>query len=238
MYCKMKQIFFLIIAIIHLTCCSESIEDFPKSNLRAISSFTFEPYHNAENNIVIQHVGKIDEVNKIIKVHLPSDVILTNLRPKIVLSPWTTVNPASLEYVDFVKDTVDFTVTAQSGKKAVYSVVRVLDFVYSSAELYSISFPEILNEQNEPIRFTYSSFTNNTTISAKIPADYSIGNLLVRLEFSPASRGCRVEVSEDGLETSYRTFSNDQTVNFTNRVSFRVTSQSGSKINYRINVTQ
>lgn len=233
----MKRILFSIIVVILFTCCRESIDDFPKSNLRAIASFSFEPYHNTENNIVIQHVGEIDEVNKIIKVKLPPDVVLTKLRPKIELSPKSTVSPASLDYVDFVNDTVDFVVKAQSGKQAVYSVVRELNFIYTKAELYSITFLDILNEEKEPRRFVFSTFSNNSTISVKIPEEYSLDQRLVKLEFSPASKGCQVEISDDGSESSYRPFSNEETVDFTNRVSFRVTSQSGNKVNYRINAT-
>lgn len=236
----MKQtlsFFLFMLAAIFFHSCSEDIDDYPKSNLRAISSFAFEPYHNAENNIVIRHEGVIDHTNKVIKVQLPPDVTLTQLRPKIVLSPWTTVSPGSLEYVDFSNDTINFVVTAESGKQAVYSVVRELNYVYSSAELYSIWFPNITNEEAEPLRFTFPNFSNNVTIAPLIPQGNDLSQLLVNLEVSPGSKGCTITVSEDGLEASYRPFSNPGVVNFTNRVSFRITSQSGTTINYRISAT-
>ena len=239
----MKKTFaiFLIVWLYLLGSCSRDIGDFPQSNLRAISSFSFEPYHNSENHIFITHTGVIDEVNKLITISLPPDVVLTNLRPKINLSPWTSVSPKSLDYVDFTKDTVDFVVTAESGKQAVYSVVKELNYVYYGAELYAIVFPEILvaNEYDDiiPLRFGFSSFSNNSTISPEIPEGNALDHLLVSLAVSPASTGCTMAVSEDGLETSYRSFSNPGIVDFTNRVSFRITSQRGTSINYRVSAT-
>lgn len=236
----MRQIlfyFYCVLAVLLFSNCSKDIDDHPKSSMRAISTFAFEPYHNAENNIVITHQGVIDQTNKLIKVQLPPDVVLTNLRPKIGLSPWTTVSPASLEYVDFSRDTVDFVVTAESGKTAVYSVVCVTDYVYTKAELYSLEFPEILNEGGDAFRTIVSSFNNNTTVNVQFPAGTDLTKLLVDLYLSPASKGCTISVSEDGLEASYRPFSNPEVINFSKRVSFKITPQKGSSINYRINAT-
>lgn len=222
-------------ALLLFSGCAKDINDFPASNLRSISSFAFEPYHNAKNNIVIRHEGVIDQANKIIKVQLPPDVILTQLRPKIELSPWTTVSPRSLEYVDFVKDTVDFVVTAESGKQAVYSVVKELNFVYNKAEIYSIVFPEIPDKDGEPTRFSFPNFNNGVTITSVLPQGNDLTRLLVSLDLSPASKGCAIQISENG--TDYRPFVSPSVVDFTHQVTFRATSQSGNTVTYYINLT-
>ena len=138
-----KRTVFLGLAVFLLglaTGCSKDIDDYPKSNLRAISYFSFKPYHNADKNVFVEHVGEIDEVNKVIRVVLPPDVVLTGLRPYIELSPWTTVTPGSLTpmvcddgsetefvpfsgsgYVDFTH-TVIFRVTPESGSAVNYRV--------------------------------------------------------------------------------------------------------------------
>ena len=74
---KKTGVFLIVIFLLELaTGCSKDIDDYPKSNLRAISYFSFKPYHNADKNIFVEHVGEIDEVNKVIKVVLPPDVVL------------------------------------------------------------------------------------------------------------------------------------------------------------------
>ena len=117
-----KRTVFLGLAVFLLglaTGCSKDIDDYPKSNLRAISYFSFKPYHNADKNVFVEHVGEIDEVNKVIRVVLPPDVVLTGLRPYIELSPWTTVTPGSLTPMDFTSESVDFEVRAESGKEGI-----------------------------------------------------------------------------------------------------------------------
>lgn len=233
----MKTIFIplLLAGLVFLGSCAKDIDDYPESNLRAITLFSFEPYHNNLNNIFIKHEGIIDQTNKLITVHLPTDAILTNLRPSITLSPFTTVSPASTEYIDFTKDTVDFTVKAQSGKQAIYSVVTVLDYVYTKAELFSVSFPEIL-EANAPLRLTFPNYNNNVLVTKTVSNAVTLNAILTELELSPASRGNTIEISDNGLESNYRPFTSPGIVDFTKRVSFRITSQSGVSINYRVSI--
>lgn len=226
-------ILLFLTSVIFLYSCTKDIGDYPKSNLRAITAFSFEPYHNNANNIFVKHEGVIDQTNKIITVHLPTDVVLTNLKPSIKLSPWTTVSPGNLEYIDFTKDTVDFLVKAESGKQAVYSVVKKLDYVYTKAELYSVSFPEIM-EANVPLRRVFPNYNNNTLINITVANTIPLNAILTKLELSPASRGSTIEISDNGSENNYRPFTSPDIVNFTNRVSFRIRSQSGATVNYRV----
>lgn len=226
---------FIITSLLTFISCTEDINDYPKSNLRAISVFSFETYYNSANNIAIQHKGVIDEVNKIITVKLPSDVILTGLRPSITLSPWTTCSPGNLEVVDFTNDTVDITVTAQSGKKAVYSVVRTLDYLYTKAEIYSVTFPDYLwVSSGEPIRASFPNFNNNSSVTVNLPTGTDLSSIQILLDVSPASKNCTFEVSEDGTGTSFRPFTNPGIVNMTKLTTLRVKPQSGNAINYKI----
>ncbi|MFD1631391.1 hypothetical protein [Pseudopedobacter beijingensis] len=194
--------------------CTKDIDDYPKSNLRAITAFSFEPYHNNLNNIFTKHEGVIDQTNKVITVHLPSDAILTNLKPSIALSPWTTVSPGNLDYVDFTEDRVDFTVKAQSGKTAVYSVVRVLDYKYTKADLYSISFPEVM-EGIAPLRRVFPNYNNNVSITITVSNTVPLNAILTDLELSPVARNSTVEISDNGSETNYRPFTFPGVVDYT-----------------------
>lgn len=221
--------------LLSLAGCTEDISDQPKSNLRAISAFTFEPYYNAENNIVVQHKGTIDEVNKVISVKLPSDVVLASLRPSMSLSPWTISSPKNLDIVDFTKDTVDITVTAQSGKKAVYSVVRTLDYLYTKAEVYSVSFPDFTYvTTGDPIKKAFATFTNNSAVTVDLPTGTDLSSIKILLDLSPASRNATFEVSEDGTGALFRPFTNPGVVNMTKLTTLRVKPQSGTAINYKI----
>jgi len=226
----------ILAAVVFLAAgCTEDIEDYPKSNLRAISAFTFEPYYNSSNNIYIQHTGIIDEANKLIKVKLPSDVILKSLRPSIKLSPWTISSPSNMEVVDFTKDTVDITVTAQSGKTAVYSVVRTLDYVYNKAEVYSVSFPDyVYASTGNVIKATFPNFNNNSSVTVNLHANADLSAVKIELDLSPASRNCTFEVSEDGIGTTFRPFINPGVVNMIKVVTLRVKPQTGNAINYKV----
>ncbi|BCI61703.1 MULTISPECIES: hypothetical protein [Bacteroidales] len=232
-----KRTVFLGLAVFLLglaTGCSKDIDDYPKSNLRAISYFSFKPYHNADKNVFVEHVGEIDEVNKVIRVVLPPDVVLTGLRPYIELSPWTTVTPGSLTPMDFTSESVDFEVRAESGKVAVYSVVRELTYVYTKAELYSVSFPDFRDETGEVLRRVFPNFSNNSAVTVTVPEGTALERILVELELSAASQKASVEVCDDGSETEFVPFSGSGYVDFTHTVIFRVTPESGSAVNYRV----
>lgn len=235
---KKTGVFLIVIFLLELaTGCSKDIDDYPKSNLRAISYFSFKSYHNADKNIFVEHVGEIDEVNKVIKVVLPPDVVLTGLRPYIELSPWTSVTPGSLVPIDFTAELVDFEVRAESGKTAVYTVVKELTYVYTKAELYSVSFPDFLdNETGEVMRAVFPNFNNNSAVVVTVPEGVPLNHILVELELSAASQKATMEVCDDGSETNFEPFSGSGYVDFSHTVIFRVTPESGSAINYKVSM--
>ena len=233
---KRTNIFVILLLLGLVTGCSKDIDDYPKSNLRAISYFSFKPYHNADKNIFIEHIGEIDEINKVIRVILPPDVDLTGLRPYMELSPWTTVIPGNLTPIDFTPESVDFEVRAESGKVAVYSVVKELTYVYTKAELYSVSFPDFLDETGEVLRKVFPNFNNNSAVTVMVPEGTSLNHIKVDLELSAASKKSTIEICVDGSGTVFEPFTESGYADFSQTVIFRITPESGSAVNYKVSV--
>lgn len=230
-----KTIFiYLLGGVFLLEGCSKDINDFPKSNLRAIAKFSFKPYHNAENGIFVEHVGKIDEANKTITVSLPADANLKGLRPFIELSPWTTVSPGNLNPVDFsTVDPIEFQVKAESGKIAVYSVSVIQNYKYTKAELYSVTLPDLQDENNLPLRGTFPNFQDNVKTDIVVPENTDLSRVTLLLNPTLASQHVSYEVSEDG-GISYRPFTNPGVVNCLQQVVFKVIPEVGTPIRYRV----
>lgn len=109
---------FLCLIFIGFGCGSEDLSDYPPSNMRSIVRFTLNPAQNG-GNVFVQHIATIDQSKKTITLKLPSHLDLKEIRPEIVVAPWTSVTPKSLEAVDFSAGLIEYTVVAESGKKAV-----------------------------------------------------------------------------------------------------------------------
>ena len=207
------------------------ISQIPPSNLRSIVKFTLNPYHNA-GNVTVPFSGIINESTKIITLKLPSGTRLDSIRPEIIISPWASVAPNSLDYVDLRPDTVEFTVTAQSGKKAVYALVKDLTYKFSNSAMYALNFSDFIDPATgSPFRV---SFVAGLTKSITLPAGTDKTQLKVDLELSPDSYNATVTVNDKDVST-FRTFANP--VNFTNQVTFRVKSEDGKKTtDYKVTV--
>ncbi|MFZ4798918.1 MAG: cadherin-like beta sandwich domain-containing protein [Bacteroidia bacterium] len=207
------------------------ITQIPPSNLRSIVKFTLNPYHNV-GNVTIPFSGVINESTKIITIKLPASIRLDSVRPEIIISPWASVSPNSLDYVDLRPDTVEFTVTAQSGKKAVYALVKDLSYKFSNSTMYALNFTNIIDPATgSPLRV---SFAAGQTKSITLPAGTDKTQLNVDLELSPDSYSATVTVNDMDIST-FRNFSNP--VNFTNQVTFRVKSEDGKKTtDYKITI--
>ena len=88
--------------------------------------------HDADNeksilSFVIDGVeGAIDEVGKMVTVQMPQGTDVTELAPTIEISEGATISPASSEAQDFTNP-VAYTVTAQNGTTAVYTVTVVVE---------------------------------------------------------------------------------------------------------------
>jgi hypothetical protein len=215
-----------ICCIMSWSCQRENdINQLPPSNLRTIVSFVLNPYHN-EGNVYVQLVGTIDELNKLIKLEIPGDLRLDSIRPDIVFAPWATISPKNLEYIDLRADTVKYTVTAQSGKKAVYSVVKDRPYVYGKTTLYAVSFTNII-DTNTGIGIRGVYYSAPYTITMTVPKGTDITKIMTNLEFAGDSQGARVIVKENGSLLG-RNFTSPGTVDYTKQVTFIAFSQDGS----------
>jgi lysophospholipase L1-like esterase len=92
-----------------------------------IDSVIFYNASNSSNDILSVSVkGQIgveeDSVNKVFGITMPTGTDLTKLAPIITVSLKATVTPTSGQVVDFSKGAVNYTVTSENGKTAVWSV--------------------------------------------------------------------------------------------------------------------
>ena len=244
---KFSLFLFVALTIGSLSGCKKTIDDYPLSNLRAISSFVFEYYHNAESNVPLTCEGEIDEVNRAITVSVPHDANLTKLCPTIKLSPWTTCTPASLVARDFSQGPVEYEVTAQSGKKAYYTVEVKANLQYTDASLVRLYLADIPSDPEsttfdttDPLSgksSTPESYEDKALLPIKFkfgtPQLYDFTAQRVYVDLSPLSTHATIEVSEQSLEGEYRSFTQLDKVNLTDTVYFRITSETGKVVRYQ-----
>ncbi|MDD4589854.1 MAG: hypothetical protein PHG06_05405 [Parabacteroides sp.] len=237
----MKHLFKLIRVLlisVSIAGCSKTMDDYPSANLRAISAFEFEYYHNSDCNIHILHEGEVDETNRIITISVPTDADLTHLRPTITLSPWTTCSPKTLEAMDFTSP-VDYTVTAQSGKIAVYTVHVTTEYIYKNADLFRFYLLDITNDNGEPMYVTNNVYNDGAVINVKVPKGTDISSQHTHLSLSPASMRATLEICESGNDVNYKTFTDGDAVDYRIApVIFRITAEGGLVNRYKINVTE
>jgi len=225
----------IVLCIVLLWGCQREsdINQIPPSNLRSIVSFALNPYHNP-GNVTLKFSGVINESTKIITIKLPSNTRLDSIRPEIIFSPWAAVSPNSLDYVDLRPDTVEFTVTAQSGKKAVYALVKDLTYKFSKSQLFALNFTDIINPTtSSPYRLVFALSQTSQTLTTTLPPGTDKTKLNVNFEIAPDSYNSTITVNDSG--TTERSFTNP--VNFTNPVTFKVISEDGkSTSSYKITV--
>lgn len=218
--------------------CKRSAADFPPSNLRAIASFTLEFYHNSQANIHVSHEGEIDETNRLIYISVPADADLTCLRPTIELSPWTTCEPKSLQKVDFSHgDSLDYTVTAQSGKKAVYTVFVKKDYVYTKAELIGAYTPELLDMNGEPRKAHFATPRDGEKATLKLPDGTDLSALKLHIDLSNASYHSKVEISNVVDKSVFVPYVDYSYYDLSDSIAFfRVTPEQGQALTYELNI--
>jgi len=202
-----------------------SLTDLKPSNLGSIVSFVLNPYQNT-GNVTMKFTATIDESLKIITLKLPKNLRLDSIRPEIIYSPWATLSPMSLVPIDLTKDTTEYTVTSESGKKTVYAVVKDMTYQFANNAIYSISFPEVLDATTgNPVRSTF--WSTPYSLGLKVPVGTNKTGINTNLEMSGDSYNAVISVSEDGSGTSFRPFSNP--VNYSKKVIFRSVSEDGKK---------
>ena len=215
---------FLCLIFIGFGCGSEDLSDYPPSNMRSIVRFTLNPAQNG-GNVFVQHIATIDQSKKTITLKLPSHLDLKEIRPEIVAAPWTSVTPKSLEAVDFSAGLIEYTVVAESEKKAVYEVVLDMTYKYAACQLYSVAIPAVADpETGEPVKAVCNE--NNKTATLVVPANTDLTKLVPKFELSPESFNASFD-KPDG-----------KAYDFTEPVQFTVTSEDGKKTaTYTVSVT-
>ena len=79
----------LLFLVVLASCQQDSVENYPKSNLRSLVSFIIQPALNPEN-VWNTYTGIIDQDQKLIKLTIHNGVDLTKIRPYIIVAPWAT----------------------------------------------------------------------------------------------------------------------------------------------------
>ena len=221
---KKTRIYFstlLCLSFLLLGCDRENdINRLPPANLRNIESFVLNPYSNP-GNVTMKFTATIDESSRTIRLKLPKDLRLDSIRPAILVSPWASVSPMNLELVDLTKDTVEYTVTAESGKKAIYSLVKDMTYLYANNAIYSISVLDPVT--NNPVLSIFWS----TSTALKVPVGTDKKSVNVNLVMAGDSNNSTISVSEDGAGLVFRPFSNP--INFSKKVIFKSISEDGKK---------
>jgi len=229
----------LCLMVVCVTSCKKSATDFPPSNLRAISSFNLEFYHNSQANIHVTHEGEIDEVNKLIYLSVPSDADLTCLCPTIELSPWTTCEPKSLQVVDFsLGDSLDYTVKAQSGKIAVYTVYIKKDYAYTKAELLYVYATDVLDWNGEARKALFSNAKDGEVGKLWLPEGTDVSALRLHIDLSNASYHSTVEISTTADKSDFVPFVDNSCYDLsTDSIAFfRISPEQGKALTYELDL--
>jgi len=234
---QLTMVWLCLVAVLGIG-CKRSAADFPPSNLRAIASFNLEFYHNAQANIHVTHEGEIDETNRLIYLHVPADADLTCFRPTIELSPWTTCEPKSLQTVDFSQgDSLDYTVKAQSGKIAVYTVYIKKDYVYTKAELLALYTPELLDGNGEPRKALFATPRDGEKGTLKLPEGTDVSALRIHIDLSGASWHSTVEICTAADKSAFVPYVDDAVYDLSENIAFiRVTPEEGKALTYELDI--
>ena len=193
-----KKILWMALAMLML-----SVGCTKKSSEKQMLSFKFE---------TLDVEAIIDEETKTISATLPYYADIANLTPTIVFSENATVNPNSGVPMDFTNPVI-YTVTAEDGSKAVYTVVvnyqsssekKILEFRFEEQGINAD-----IDEEKKSISAT---MPYGTDISALIPTI----SISTKATISPAS---------------------NEMMDFTNPVSYTITAEDGSQVVYIVMIT-
>lgn len=157
-------------------------------------------------------VGQISEQDKTIDIKLTSGTDLTQLKPIVIISDKATVSPASGATVDFSKNDVEYTVTAEDGSKQIYSV-NLESVKDSDAQIVGFEFEGLVAEA------TINEVEKIITIA--VPYDTDLAKLEPKISI---------------LGEKVATKSGDKP-NFTAPEVYVVTAKDGTEVQYTVTVT-
>ncbi len=169
-------------------------------------------------DLINDGITSVDQEKNVIVVTIPFGTDVTSLAPTIVISENAMVNPGSGEVQDFT-DSVTYTVTAQDGSTIDYIVtVEVLP-----------------NAQSGILQFNFEASTNNgitEDITGTIDAVEKIIMISVPSGTDVTSLAPNIEISENATVSP----GSGEVQDFTDSVTYTVTAQDGSTIDYIVTV--
>ncbi len=209
--CKTILIVFISVLLVYCN-KDDDTQSKTKSSEKELISFIFKA---SDNNVFNQDInGTIDQNNKTVSIVVPNGVNITALEPTIVVSPDATIAPEGSQ--DFTNP-VFYEITAEDGTKETYTATititpsdqkQILSFVFmvNANGQLNDDIEGVVDENNKTIFVTVPNGTNTTTLEPNIV------------------------VSPDATITP------EGSQDFTNPVTYTLTAQDGSKVEYVITV--
>lgn len=201
---KVKNLLIILLSILLINCSKEddSKQVNPKlSSENQITSFKIPGNGEAYN-------GVIDQSNKTIKVIVSNIDLSIPITPIIEISAKATITPSPSNSQNF-NESVQYTVTAQNGEKAVYNVtVNSSDNEITSFSIKpnETTFYGVINESNKTIIIETSGLELNST-------------LIPEIEYSPSA-------TISPAPSSAQDFSQD--------IQYTLTAQNGEEVIYTV----
>ena len=183
------------------------------SNEKQIINFTFS---TDENEALTENINaEIDQSNNVITAIVPFNTDISSLTPTIQISENATITPSGAQ--DF-SSPVTYTVTAQDESETTYEVTIGIEGGSSEKQITSFVF----NTDNNETLFediTAIIDEDNKKITAIVTQNTNINALLPTIEISE-----KAHVSPLGIQ------------DFSSPITYTVTAEDGSKINYEVTV--
>ncbi len=210
----LKKLGILCLSLFILSACSKDDDnDNGTGNSGAeITSFTFLA---ADHEGLSEDVkATIDKGNRAIKAELPSNVDIKTLKPTITVLEGASVSPKDKAETDF-SEAVTYTVTAEDGSEAKYTVTVTLG--RSSAKVIT-SFKFLASD--------------NDALSEDIEADIDEEDKTITIAISSEIDVTALKPTISLSDKATIDPDNKVAMDFTNDVTYTVTAEDGSKVEY------
>jgi len=209
-----KKITMLLLILFAIGCSKDDNEVtvVPKSNAKQITSFNFT---SADNPVLNENISAtITEASKVVSTSVPNGTDISALTPAIEVSAKASVSPSGTQ--DF-NSPVTYTITAEDGSTSLYraSVMvmasdakQIVSFVFTAGDNNTLK-EDASGEINENEKTIAISVPNGTDITALVPT---------------------LELPENA------TVDPTDEQDFTEPVTYTVTAEDGSTVEYEVSV--
>lgn len=210
---KLLNSLFLIITLVLFGCKSDELSSGNfKLSLRSIDKFEIGSFYNADK-IDMNYTATIDEDRKTIFVNLPAILVTKNpdleyieFIPTIKISRGASVTPKNLETIKLATnpsedDFIEYKVTSEDGRTAIYTLRWKFDFKYSGASILGYEFVDAIDPNTgEPYFFdsktTYmklpkSCFTYEEPLG-KDDLGNELGQIRIRIKLTSDSKNAQI----------------------------------------------